>query len=521
MQFDPISLQKFEAITSGGILNTALVVTPPIERVERAAKALGVTYKVSAKADGSLDFSTYDLALDTALETQDYGDITIAEAMELIATTHGSKIRCQSPVRDSSSFAAFMALGADAKPFIYDSGTGTKHWLRDLDWATAKNKDAAEIMPLFALSSAGVQKYLGSEPPERCWLLTDCLPEKKVGMVVAKGGTGKSMLMLQLAICIATGEDFVGAWQIGEPGAVLLLCAEDDEEEIHRRFYTCTNTMAQGVNDSAEFYKRLDTNLYVKSMVAENNLMTITSSEGEVTQTDYVQRLALTVAEVPNLKLIIVDPASRFRGGDENASQDATRFVEALEALAKATGAAVLLVHHMNKGSSSSAEPSQDASRGSSALTDGVRWQMNLATFTKAEAKEYDFLENERGFYLTATITKNNYAAPQTPVLIKRGDGGYLHSIDLASSKEHKATHTLSKVIELVRSEAKNGVLHTKTGFENKFGGLEGQLSIGKVALRKLIDDAIKSGKLVQRSKKLYPSDSPVPKAKLKLEGEH
>jgi hypothetical protein len=74
MQFDPISLQKFEAITSGGILNTALVVTPPIERVERAAKALGVTYKVSAKADGSLDFSTYDLALDTALETQDYGD---------------------------------------------------------------------------------------------------------------------------------------------------------------------------------------------------------------------------------------------------------------------------------------------------------------------------------------------------------------------------------------------------------------------------------------------------------------
>ncbi len=518
MQFDPISPQKFEATTTGGMLNTARVVTPPIERVERAAKAIGVTYKVSAKADGSLDFSTYDLALDAVLETQDYGDITIAEAMELIATTSGSKIRCQSPVRDSSSFAAFMARGSDGRPFIYDSGTGTKHWLSAADWLFIKGKDSTNVVPLFALSSAGVKKYLDNEPPKRRWLLEDCFPAEKVGMLIATGGTGKSQFALQLAISVATGEGLAGAWQIGEHGAVLALFAEDDDEEIHRRFRNCINSTALGVRDAVEFYKRLESNLYVKSMVAGNNLLTTAVRGSEVAQTDYVQRLALTVAGLPNIKLIIIDPASRFRGGDENASQDVTRFVEALEAIAKATGAAVLVLHHMNKAAANSTEQSQGASRGSSALTDGVRWQMNLATFTKAEAAEHNIPDDQRGYYLTATVTKNNYAAPQPKVILKRGDGGYLHSITLASNKEVKAQDLNGKIMQLVVDEEKAGRTYSKSAFSTKFGGISMTLAVGENTVRKALDALILSGKLIQRGGKLAAYGQAVPRAKIKMQ---
>ncbi len=517
MQFDSISPQKFEATTTGGMLNTARVVTPPIERVERAAKAIGVTYKVSAKADGSLDFSTYDLALDTVLETQDYGDITIAEATELIATTQRSKIRCQSPVRDSSSFAAFMARGSDGRPFIYDSGTGTKHWLSAVDWLFIKGKDSTNVVPLFALSSAGVKKYLDIEPPDRRWLLEGCFPAGKVGMLVATGGTGKSQFALQWAISVATSEGLAGAWQIGEHGAVLALFAEDDEEEIHRRFRNCIHSMTHGDRDAVEFYKRLDANLYVKSMVAENNLMTNTIKGGEVIQTDYIQRLALTVAGVQNLKLVIIDPASRFRGGDENASQDVTRFVEALEAIAKTTGAAVLVVHHMNKAAANSTEQTQGASRGSSALTDGVRWQMNLATFTTAEAKEYAIPDDQRGYYLTATITKNNYAAPQPKVILKRGDGGYLHSIALTSNKEVKAQDLNAKIMQLVSDEEKAGRIYSKTAFSTQFGGISQVLAVGENTVRDALNALINSGKLIQRGGKLAAYGRAVPKAKIKL----
>jgi putative DNA primase/helicase len=41
------------------------------------------------------------------------------------------KLRCQTPFRASSSFAAYIGVGKGGKPFVYDSGTGITHWLVD------------------------------------------------------------------------------------------------------------------------------------------------------------------------------------------------------------------------------------------------------------------------------------------------------------------------------------------------------------------------------------------------------
>ena len=180
-----------------------------------------------------------------------------------------------------------------------------------------------------------------------------------------------------------------------------------------------------------------------------------------------------------------------------------TRFVEALEALAKATGAAVLVVHHMNKGSANSPEQSQDASRGSSALTDGVRWQMNLATFTAAEAKTSGIQDEERGFYLTATVTKNNYAPPQPKALFKRGDGGYLHMVELTSTKEVKTQDLKAKIVQLVTDEIKAGRTYSRTAFENAFGAEEGLLKVGKITVRKALIELVSTKRLSDEKKKL------------------
>jgi RecA-family ATPase len=73
-----------------------------------------------------------------------------------------------------------------------------------------------------------------------------------------------------------------------------------------------------------------------------------------------------------------------------------TRFVEAVERVAQATGATVLIIHHANKGSINAVEQNQSASRGSSALTDGVRLQMNLATMDANGAKKFGIPEEQR-----------------------------------------------------------------------------------------------------------------------------
>lgn len=508
MQFDSIRQQQFERATTGGRFDTAVVVAPTAERIESAARKIGITCKVTAKADGSIDLHTYDLALIAKLETEQHGVLTVTDAVKKIAVPGSSKLRCQAVFRDSNSFAAFLALGADGRPFVFDSGTGTKHWLRDADWRLMRGAAPSgdgEIMPLFSIDAFRADRFVRSEPPPRRWLFIDVLPLGKVGIVVAPGGTGKSWFLIQAGVSVATGCPLAGIWKVGEPGGVLLLLAEDDEEEIHRRVNTAIQQLV--ISGQHELIAALRENLIVRSMVGENNQMTAVLQSRDVELTIYVDRLIATAKQIPNLKLIVIDPASRFRGGDENSAQDTTRFVEAIERVAQATGANILIAHHTNKGSMQNSEQSQTASRGSSALTDGVRWQLNLATMTEKGAKGYAIHADERHQYLTATITKTNYAPPRPEIILKRGDGGYLHHVTLTSQKDQVAQDVKTKIVNLVAEKAKAGQHFCKTKFENDFGGIDGPLGIGKNAVRSALTELVAANHLsLDANKKLAPA---------------
>ena len=65
----------------------------------------------------------------------------------------------------------------------------------------------------------------GRPIPPRAWLVPDLIPHRTVTLFSGDGGTGKSLLALQLAVAAATG-----GWWIGRevtPGSVLYLSAED------------------------------------------------------------------------------------------------------------------------------------------------------------------------------------------------------------------------------------------------------------------------------------------------------
>ncbi|MFZ5557680.1 MAG: AAA family ATPase [Pseudomonadota bacterium] len=353
-----------------------------------------------------------------------------------------------------------------------------------------------EATPLFSLESARVDRFLTNDPLPRQWLLRDTLPLGKVGAIIAPGGTGKSQFVLQLAVAVATGTRFAEAWDVGERGGVLVLAAEDDDEELHRRF---RNIADRALGTCTELHKRLRENLYIKSMVSENNLMTVTDGRNrEVVRTPYAEQLAMVTSEIPNLRLIVVDPASRFRGGDENSAEDSTRFVEALEYLSKATGATILIVHHATKGSSNASEQTQNASRGSSAFTDGVRFQLNLAPVPTKDVPRLFGEHPATGRFLTAKVTKNNYAPPQDEVYLMRSDGGYL--IKAATQSRIISAEDLdARILALVDSEAKEGRQHTASKFETDLGGEAGPLRAGKVAVRKALKRLLEQGRLAKK----------------------
>ena len=289
--------------------------------------------------------------------------------------------------------------------------------------------------PLFELEKGRIDRYLSSTPPPRRWLLKDLVVLGKVGAVVAPGGSSKSQWMLQLGVSVATGIPLADHWEVGETGSVLVFFAEDDNDEIHRRLHRIQSHLTMAGHGKA--LAPLKERLFIFSTIGTDTLLTKNGNTGEVSATVTVNRIAAMARELPDLRLIVIDPCSRFRGGEENSNEDATRFVEALETLAQQTGATVMLAHHANKNSTSNGDVSQGASRGASALTDGLRWQMNMNRPTDAQATAFGLAKEALGSFVAATVTKTNYSAIPAPVLLERGPDGYLSAVNATQAPQH------------------------------------------------------------------------------------
>jgi RecA-family ATPase len=94
-----------------------------------------------------------------------------------------------------------------------------------------EDAEAAEpAKPLFTVADA---MDFPDDPPDREWLVPGIIPAHEITMVMGDGGTGKSLIALQLAFAAATGTEWIGT--MPTEGRVLYFSAEDELGEMHRR----------------------------------------------------------------------------------------------------------------------------------------------------------------------------------------------------------------------------------------------------------------------------------------------
>lgn len=352
--------------------------------------------------------------------------------------------------------------------------------------------------PLFALSAGRIDRYLTTNPAARRWLLKDLVVLGKVGAIVAPGGSSKSQWLLQLAVGVASGLPVAEHWEIGEPGGVLVFFAEDDDDEIHRRIKRIVDHFK--LTGNAAQLAGIEDRLYAYSTIGTDTLLTKRENTGEVSSTSIVRRVTALADQIENLKLIIIDPASRFRGGEENSNEDATRFVEALETLAKHTGATVLIAHHTNKGSyGGDGDPGQGASRGASALTDGLRWQMNLSRPSDKQLGGIGVAKEQASRYVAATVTKTNYSAFPAPVILERLDDGYLTAVTAAQAQQRAESAAIVRVLAVLMQQPRP---ITARQLEERFGGVTGPLKMPKHDVRQIVQVATTRGLLTGGERK-------------------
>jgi RecA-family ATPase len=245
-----------------------------------------------------------------------------------------------------------------------------------------------------------------------------------VGVVAAPGGTGKSMLLTQIALAIAAGQPVLGgamtSCPASTPAKVVTFLAEETRPVMHHRLHGAAQQLFAGLqtNDRESrlaVVNRLTDNLFMYPLGGEGRLLCIGADA--IDGAGYKQMLD----QCRDARLIIADPLRRFHDGDENDSGHMTAVVDAFQRIAKKTGAAVLLAHHTNRSSTLSGTGDQaTASRGSSALTDGVRWQANLSGLSESFAEKLGIAQDERRYFVRFDFSKSNYMEALEPVVLRK-----------------------------------------------------------------------------------------------------
>lgn len=374
--------------------------------------------------------------------------------------------------------------------------------------ALGRSLDGPPTEPLANVADIGIGDMLDTEPANRRWILDRLLPVGVVGLLAAGGGTGKSFLSIQLAISVASGRPFLGV-DVDETGGVLMVAAEDEREEVHRRLWRIVEQMkadgALGEMDLAQLRERL----FVVPRVGMDNRLTA-QSDHMVMPTGRAENIAALVEQLPEIKLIVLDPVSRFRGGEENNNEHATRFVEIVESLRTKTEATVLLPHHVSKnGLVTAAENiTIEALRGASALVDGVRWAAAMATMRKDVAEKYGIDPDDAGRYVRLDTVKNNYAAPWSGMWLERLHGGVLVPAGIERLEEQhnqrrnnqRYQETLNKLTGLIEQHQEQGKPLTRNGLRN-YAGRDGVLGVGDQTLRSILERAIAEGHIKERTR--------------------
>ena len=240
------------------------------------------------------------------------------------------------------------------------------------------------------------------------------IPRGILGMIVSAGGVGKTHLLAQLGLVAATGGKWLGEFLVEEPGNVFMGLGENSNEDIHRLLRKTVKSLSLSSGECAEAERRLSVMSFSgmpSSFIDKNR------------PTELFQHLLenLKRREPPDgWALIILDPISRFAGASaETDNASATELIALLERLPLELRGrpTVLFGHHMNKTGVGNSFTDQGAARGSSALTDGVRLQINL---DRRERKE------DEPETITLRVVKSNFTAIPHPITLIKDPIGCL-----------------------------------------------------------------------------------------------
>ncbi len=257
--------------------------------------------------------------------------------------------------------------------------------------------DEPSLDPIVAIDWAALADR---DPPGRVFIVPSWLAPGHVTMLSAEGGGGKTTLAVQLCMSTALGKPWLGIETT--QATALMLAAEDDDDELHRKVCRYAGFIAV---KKAELAGRL----FLQGRVGMANQV-LAHPKGKPPELLPLLAHIEEQAKAVGARLIVIDNAAQFFAGEENARAEVTAFVNALAGIARRLQAAVLLLSHPPKNGA-------DYS-GSTAWHASVR-----CLWTLRRAQEIDDEGNDFSDVLVLCRVKSNYAKPGEEIRLRWIDG--------------------------------------------------------------------------------------------------
>lgn len=310
---------------------------------------------------------------------QDNDDKGKAFAQETAAALNGSAKSVR--VLDLSTVWPDMPEKADVSDMV--KSYGDERACQRIAELMHNTPEWTEAPPIGGRSAKAAAEF-GEDNTRFLWF--PYLPIGDYSVMMADGGTGKTILCCGIAAAVSTGKKLPGEEFDGEGKNVLIISAEDSGEILKRR---------------------------LKLSGADLNRVYIldrSDSIGMNVSTDYAEFEATIKAYKP--ALVIVDPWHGFLGESVDINRaNATRPIfQKLSSLAKVCDCAIVLVSHVNK--RAQGENANNAATGSNDFINAARSAVRVI-FDEAD-------EDSR----VMVHTKTNYAAYGQSVRYRINDGG-------------------------------------------------------------------------------------------------
>jgi hypothetical protein len=163
------------------------------------------------------------------------------------------------------------------------------------------------------------------------WLWPDRVPRGMLTMFAGDPKLGKSIVTIAMAADVSRGAALPGGAPPDGPGSVVLLSAEDD----------LASTIVPRLKAAGADLDRVH---ILDSIILDNGNEALPSLRSDI---DAIEN---AVKSRGDCRLVVIDPVSAYLGGtDDHRNAELRGVLSPLKRLAERTGAAVVLVSHLNK----------------------------------------------------------------------------------------------------------------------------------------------------------------------------